>query len=92
MFRTIRFNIGKTRTPIIPIIIGDAIKTILFWQDLMEAGICSNPVISPAVPEGNELIRTSFMSTHTDQHLDKVLNALEYVGQKFGLIKSKQTI
>lgn len=86
------FNIGKTRTPIIPIIIGDAIKTILFWQDLMEAGICSNPVISPAVPEGNELIRTSFMSTHTDQHLDKVLNALEYVGQKFGLIKSKQTI
>jgi len=42
--------------------------------------------VTPAVPAGMALIRTSYMATHTDVHLDIVLRAFEKVGKKTGLI------
>ncbi len=46
-------------TPIIPIIIGDDQKTFYFWRLLFENGVFVNPVISPAVSQGRQLLRTS---------------------------------
>lgn len=80
------FNTGKSETPIIPILIGDDEKTFMFWKTLYENGIFSNPVISPAVPPGQSLLRTSYMATHTDKELDKVLDVFEKVGRKMGII------
>jgi 8-amino-7-oxononanoate synthase len=53
---------------------------------LQEEGVFANPVISPATPPDRALIRTSYMATHTDEHLDRVLTAFVKVGKAVGLI------
>ncbi len=85
-FTELGFNIGVSETPIIPLLIGDDEKTFGFWRLLFENGIFSNPVISPAVPPGKSLIRTSYMATHTDEELDQVLDLCGKVGKKVGII------
>ncbi|MCI0767847.1 pyridoxal phosphate-dependent aminotransferase family protein [Bacillus sp. TL12] len=86
------FNIGETETPIIPIIIGDTVKTFSYWQGLMDNGLFTNPVITPAVPEGSELLRTSFMATHTDEQIDEILNIFERVGREFNIIDNESGV
>ncbi len=85
-FTSLGFNIGTSETPIIPIMIGDTMKTVFTWKMLFEKGVFVNPVLSPAVAEGQELLRTSYMATHTDEQLDRVLNIFEDVGKSMGLI------
>lgn len=85
-FNELGFNTGNSQTPIIPIIIGDDENTFAFWKALFEHGIFSNPVISPAVPPGMSLIRTSYMATHTEKELDYVLDMFEKVGRQMKLI------
>ena len=80
------FNTGNTETPIIPILIGEDMKTFEFWRLLYKEGVFTNPVVSPAVPVGHGLIRTSYMATHTDEILDRIIEIFERVGRKFGLI------
>ena len=84
--KTIGFDIGPTQTPIIPILIGPMDITFLVWRDVMDAGVFTNPVIPPAVPEGSCRLRTSYMATHTDEHLDFVLDVLEKVCKKHGVL------
>lgn len=81
-FKSMGFNIGHTQTPIIPIIIGEDMKTFAFWKSLTEAGLFTNPIISPAVPPGQALIRTSYTATHTDEQIDRVLQIFYDVGKK----------
>jgi len=53
---------------------------------LSDEGIFVNPIISPAVPPGFQLIRTSYTATHTDEQMDRVLEAFKKVGKKMGVI------
>jgi len=85
-YRALGFNIGNSTTPIIPIIIGDDTKVLLFWKALFENGVFVNPVVSPAVPPGMQLMRTSYMATHTDAQLDRVLEIFGRVGKELGII------
>jgi 8-amino-7-oxononanoate synthase len=85
-FDDMGFNTGNTQTPIIPIMIGEDMHTFGFWKLLFEQGIFTNPVISPAVEPGHGLLRTSYMATHTDAELDRVLEIFNRLGKKFGLI------
>ena len=85
-FDQLGFNTGQTQTPIIPIIIGDDEKTFGFWRALFENGIFCNPVVSPGVPPGMALLRTSYMATHTKEELDKVLHIFEKLGKRLGII------
>ena len=85
-YKALGFNTGHTETPIIPIIIGDDTRTFVFWKKLFEAGVFVNPVISPAVPEGYQLLRTSYMATHTDEQLEKVLDIFATVGKELSVI------
>ncbi len=85
-FKDLGFRVGPSRTPIIPIIVGEdeaAFKAIIMLQ---EEGVFANVAVSPAVPPGKALIRTSYMATHTDEQLDKVLDAFRKVGKAIGLI------
>ena len=84
--RELGFNTGNTRTPVIPVIIGDNILTFRFWKALFEEGVYTNPVIAPAVPEGTSRLRLSCMATHTKDQLAFALEKLEKVGRQFGLI------
>ncbi len=80
------FNIGNSQTPVIPIIIGDDMKTFMFWKALLDAGVYVNAVISPATAPGRQLLRTSYMATHTDEQLEQVLYTFEQVGKKLEVI------
>ncbi len=85
-FTELGFKVGNSSSPIVPILIGDTQRTFIFWKSLFEHGIYVNASIPPAVPDGKELIRTSFMATHTDEQLDKVIDICKTVGKKVGLI------
>ena len=85
-FTEMGFDIGPTETPIVPILVGPRDKTFVFWKKLFDAGVFTNPVVPPAVPEGSCRLRTSFMATHTDEQLDFVLETVEAIGKKLGVI------
>jgi len=85
-YQALGFDTGNSVTPIIPIIIGDDERTFLTWRLLFEAGVFVNPVISPATAPGRQLLRTSYMATHTDDQLHRVLEIFETVGKQVGLI------
>jgi 8-amino-7-oxononanoate synthase len=85
-YRRLGFDIGHSETPVIPILIGDDMRTLMISKALFDAGVFVNPVLSPAVPEGHQLLRTSYMATHTDEQLSRVLETFEKVGRQFGLI------
>ncbi len=85
-FTQLGFNIGKSETPVIPIIIGDDERTFQLWKLLFDNGVFVNPVISPAVSAGHQLLRTSYMATHTDGQMDKVLDTFARVGKEVGVI------
>jgi len=86
-FQAMGYNTGPTETPIIPVIIGDDELAFMLWKLLREDGIFTNPVIYPAVPKGQSLIRTSYAATHTDEELDTVLASFQRCGKRVGLIK-----
>jgi len=85
-FRSLGFNIGNSSTPVVPIIVGDTYRTVMSWRMLFDKGVFVNAALPPAVPEGRELLRTSFMATHTDEQLDYVLETLRTVCRQIGLI------
>jgi len=85
-FKQIGFQTGRSETPIIPVIVGEDEKAFLMAMMLQEEGIFANVAVTPAVPTGMALIRTSYMATHTDEQLERVLKAFEKVGRKLGLI------
>lgn len=85
-FTDLGFDTGNTETPVIPIIIGDDMKTFIFWKSLLDNGVYVNAVISPATPPGRQLLRTSYMATHSDEQLDRVLATFEKVGKELDVI------
>jgi 8-amino-7-oxononanoate synthase len=85
-FKRLGFNIGQSVTPVVPIIIGDNDLTFLTWKLLFDNGVFVNPVIAPATAPGRQLLRTSYMATHTDSQLEKVLEVFQKVGKQVGLI------
>ena len=80
------FNVWSSNSPIIPVMIGEMEKCFQFSKDLFEAGVYVNAVIPPAVPQGQSLVRTSYMATHTNDQLDQIIEAFYKVGLKNGII------
>jgi len=85
--RSVGFTIPDDPTPIIPVIIGDDTKTFQFSHRLLQEGVFVNPVISPAVPQGQQLLRTFFMATHEKKHLDHVIESFAKVGHELGVLE-----
>ena len=86
-FRNIGCEIGHTSTPIIPLFIRDNDKAFAVTRDLLEDGIFVNPVVSPAVPSQDTLIRFSLMATHTIEQVDRALECIQKVFKKYDIIK-----
>lgn len=84
--RSLGLETGPSETPIIPVIVGENEAAFRMAMMLQEEGVFANVAVSPAVPEGKALIRTSYMATHTDEHLDIVLEAFRKTGKALGLI------
>ena len=84
--RGLGFNVWNSQTPIIPVVIGEMYTCLRFWKDLLEAGVFANAVVPPAVPRGQSLMRTSYMAAHSDDELDRILEAFRTVGLRHQII------
>ena len=84
--RSLGYDIGASETPVIPVLIGQVEETFKFWKELFDHGVFTNPVMPPAVPENSCRLRISLMATHTDEHIDFVLNAFARVGKRMAVI------
>jgi len=90
-FRSLGFDLWESQTPIIPLVIGDLHTCFKFWRGLLQEGVFVNPVVPPAVPQGQSLMRSSYMATHTDEELDIVLESFRKVGIEQGVINKNGT-
>lgn len=85
-FRDAGFEIGNTETPIIPLYVRDNDKTFMVTRMLLDEGVFVNPVISPAVPPEDTLIRLAWMATHTIEHVDFAVEKTVKCFKKLGLL------
>ena len=80
------FDTGASASPVIPIVVGEDLVAFSMTEKLQRHGVFANPVVSPAVPKGRAMMRTSYMATHTTEHLERSLTAFAAVGREMGLI------
>ena len=80
------FEVSTDPTPVVALFIGDEDRAFLTWRALFDAGLFTNLAVPPGVPPGRSLIRTSYMATHTRDHLDRALEIISGVGRQMGLI------
>lgn len=85
-FKSLGFNTNNSESPIIPLTVGNDEVAFKMWRMLFDEGVFASPVVTPAVPEGQSIIRTSYMATHTDDHLTFILEKFKKVGKELGVI------
>jgi 8-amino-7-oxononanoate synthase len=85
-FKSMGFDTGKSESPIIPLFIRDDIKALKLTQILLGEGIFVNPVVSPAVPKEDCLIRFSLMATHTNKQVDEAVEKITRVSKMLEII------
>lgn len=85
-FKSHGIYIGRSETPIIPLYVRDDIKALQLTKMLLDEGIFINPVITPAVPKEDSMIRFSLMATHTFEQLDIAIDKIVGSFKKLGLL------
>ncbi|MFC1725257.1 aminotransferase class I/II-fold pyridoxal phosphate-dependent enzyme [candidate division KSB1 bacterium] len=85
-YKSMGFDTCDSVSPVIPIVIGEDMKTFMFWKELFDAGVYANAAVSPAVPPGAGRMRTSYIATHNEDQMDFVLSTFEKLGKKLGVI------
>jgi glycine C-acetyltransferase len=80
------FDIGRSETPITPVILGDSETTIRFSDRLFEEGVFATSVVFPTVALDRARIRTIVTAAHSDDNLDTALQAFAKVGRELGLV------
>ena len=81
------FDLGvPSCAPIVPVVLGEQDRMFTFCKALFDAGLFTNPVTRPAVPLGQDLVRTSYMASHTNAQIDRVLDIFESVGRSLGVL------
>lgn len=86
-FKEMGFRTLEGRTPIVPVILGEDMLVFQFWRKLFDAGVFVNAFVSPGVPQNLAMLRTSYMATHEEHHLNKVLEIFGDIGKEMGIIK-----
>ena len=87
-FREEGFEIGETESPIIPLYVHDIEKTFKVTALAFEAGVFINPVIPPACAPQDTLVRFALMATHTEEQVERGVQALKKIFVEQGIIKS----
>jgi glycine C-acetyltransferase len=80
------FDTGRSQTPVIPLMIRDPEKAMLFNKSILERGVYASPVVYPAVAPAESRIRLGVMATHTREDLDIALGIIQKSGKELGLI------
>ncbi|MDZ4745207.1 MAG: pyridoxal phosphate-dependent aminotransferase family protein [bacterium] len=85
-FAAMGLNVIDSRTGIVPVVIGEVELTLLFWRKLYDKGVFVNAFVPPGVPPTLSMLRTSYMATHEDHHLDTLLSVFHDVALELGVI------
>jgi 8-amino-7-oxononanoate synthase len=85
-FKAAGFDTGKSETPIIPLFIRDDIKALQLTMMLLNDGVFVNPVVSPAVPKEDCLIRYSLMATHTKEQVEISIEKITRAAKALGIL------
>ncbi len=85
-FKSMGFNVPDGRTPVVPVIVGDDMIALHFWRKLFDNGIFVNAFIPPGVPPNMAMLRTSYMATHEDKQLDRILETFNKIGKEMNII------
>lgn len=80
------FDTLGSQTPIVPVLVGPDELAMVFWKGLWTEGVFTTPALPPGVPNGQAIIRTSVNANHTDEQLDRLLEAFALVGRRLGVI------
>lgn len=80
------FKIIDGRTAIVPVLVGNDDAALKMWRILYDSGVFVNVFVPPGVPEGRQMMRTSYMATHKKEHLDEIIYHFENAGKQLGLI------
>ena len=86
-FTGMGYDTGNSASPVIPLLVGEDMTAFKMTFRLQEEGVFANPVVSPGVPPGRAMMRTSYMATHTRDHLDRALEIFRKVGREMGVIQ-----
>lgn len=86
-FRENGFDINLTESPIIPLMVRDTIKAMTIVEEAYKQGVFITPVIAPAVPEKDVLIRFALMATHQREHVDRAVEVLTKIFREQGVIE-----
>jgi 8-amino-7-oxononanoate synthase len=81
------YRVSDHDSAVVPVIIGDTDTVLVMWRKLFDAGVFVNAFIRPGVPPGLEMLRTSYMATHEEEHLDKILSVFKEVGKALGVLQ-----
>jgi 8-amino-7-oxononanoate synthase len=90
--QSLGYSVGNSQTPVIPVMIGDDLKAFMMTKALYDHGVFATPVVSPGVPPGQALIRTSYMASHTDEELDYVLDVFDKLRSQFDPAMVKESL
>ena len=85
-FKSMGYDTNNSQSPIIPLTVGEAMVAFKMWRMLFDEGVFASPVVTPAVPEGQAIIRTSYMATHSDSDLNFILEKFKKIGKELGII------
>jgi 8-amino-7-oxononanoate synthase len=85
-FQDLGFHTGLAESPIIPLRVGDMDKTLMLTKLLLDAGIFVNPVVAPAVPKNDTLIRFSLIATHTKEQVDRAIDSIHHLSKQLGIL------
>jgi len=80
------FDTGASETPIIPVIVGDPAKTMLFSDLLLQQGVCAQGIVFPTVALDKGRVRFIVTAKHKQEDLDFAIDALQIAGKKLGLL------
>ncbi|MBN1399119.1 MAG: pyridoxal phosphate-dependent aminotransferase family protein [Bacteroidetes bacterium] len=84
--KSMGFKVSEHDSAVVSVLIGDTEKVLMMWRAIFDEGVFVNAFIRPAVQPGMEMLRTSYMATHEEHHLNKILEVFSKVGRKFGVI------
>ncbi len=84
--KSLGFYVLDGITPVVPVILGDDVKVFHFWRQLYDSGVFVNAFVPPGVPQNLSMLRTSYMATHEEKHLNKILEVFEKIGKELGVI------
>lgn len=86
-FAAMGYYVIESQTAIVPVIVGEVEKAFLTWRKLYDRGVFVNAFIPPGVPPNMSMMRTSYMSSHQKNHLDKILEVFEVTGKELGMLQ-----